>query len=165
MLTLLLLTGCIRYDCGTLTMTDTVYGDVEGGEWCGLFGTFAFHYEDTDNVQVLVSPDARDADTDAFLIDLIPVVELTFPHDSLVDGTSLTLGDDLEVVCGFAPMGAGSGSLFLTAPASASLEVGPRSNRAQTGDFSQRLAWDVDCGPLQSSGDDRVDIDVEPVQL
>lgn len=155
MLFVTLLLGCTRYSCGTYVVDTPLYGQIEGGEWCGLFGSYAFHYTDTDRVEVLITPESANEEVNGELLDVLAVGTLRFPVTSLVEGAVIT---DAEAGCGLAPYGVLSGS-FVVQPATGTLTVGARGERTLTGLYNHEMSWDFTCADSRFSGSDRVEID------
>lgn len=153
--------GCTTYGCGEYTFTAST-GTWELGEWCGGgYGTFGQRYGTSGPVSVIVDPSS--ADDDAVSAGIFHTVLTNFAFDTadLVDGASLSLGQGLEASCTITPAGAGSGSLRVVTPVTASLEIG-RSRRATNGDEAYEMRWAADCGgDGTSSGDDVVDLYVD----
>lgn len=153
----LMLLGCTDYSCGAYVVQTPLHGETVGGEWCGLFGTYALHDVGEGVVEVIVTPESRDAQASQELSDVLAIARIRIAATDLVEGAVLT-GDAVEAVCGSSPYGVGSGSIAFE-PATGTLSVGPRSERAVTGQFSHRLAWDFSCPSTVFSGDDLVDVD------
>ncbi|MCB9668855.1 MAG: hypothetical protein H6736_05135 [Alphaproteobacteria bacterium] len=153
----LLLTGCFTYTCGDYAVTGTIYGDLQGGEWCGLNGTYGFLDSTQGVVQIIITPNARDFETDASLTDVLAITDLRFAADRLVTGEVLTTSDGLVGLCGLAPQGAGSASLVFT-EVQGSLTIGQPSNRTLTGDEAWNMVWDLSCPATTASGDDLVEL-------
>ena len=151
-----MLTGCTSYSCGEYTVN--IYGtSYTSGEWCGLFGSYGF--DRGGRAQILITPSTRDFELDAQFTDWLAVSDLQFDASLLAEGETITLDDGLDASCFLAPGGAGSGTSVDEPATSATLTIGRRSNRTQTGQYSHHIAWDVTCASTSATGEDWIEFD------
>ncbi|MED5372496.1 MAG: hypothetical protein VX899_15890 [Myxococcota bacterium] len=156
---LLLLTACDPYSCGDYRISGD-FGEVQAGEWCGLYGSYGFHYLDSDQLQLILEPGSADDEINALRIHHLAITELRFPYSALEQGAVLSADDFDSVVCGVAPQGAGSGSLTFVEASDVRLEVGRPTDKTLVGDFAWTLDWQVTCEGnwvSEASGSDTVE--------